>query len=125
MHFPEDRMDYSGSTWDAETRTWSPPPRRVGPDWRPNVPVARVLRLDGTARGRSAAYFLWKDEQGRQFPMFITDMADVVRAGVATAGGLVNARWMVAKRGTNFGIRLATDDEIASIPSPITELEQS
>jgi hypothetical protein len=111
MHYPADRLDYSEAVRLEVGRGWEVPPRSIGPDWRPNVPFAATLRLDGSCRGRSAAYFEWKDEAGRTFPMFITDMADLVRSGTVVAGGVVAAVWMVAKRGTNYGVRLATDEE--------------
>lgn len=112
MHFPESRMDYSEAVRLDVGHGWKVPPREVGPDWRPNVPFAATLRLVDTRRGRSAAYFIWYDETGAEFPMFITDMLALVQSGVAIAGGTVSTRWMVTKRGANYGIRHAGPEEV-------------
>ena len=83
------------------------------PDMRPNDPWSGTLRLVDYQRGRSAARFIWEadgDPEGnkRTYPMFMTDMLDLVKHGVQP-GGLVHARWDVAKRGANYGIRLAAE----------------
>lgn len=72
--------------------------------WRDNLPVTLTLTLMGTIRGRSAAYFEWRDPQGHVYPMFISDMADLLHA-TTVQEGKVCANWIVAKRGANFGIR--------------------
>lgn len=119
MHYPLDRHDYTDAVRSDVGSGWKVPPKVIGPDWRPNVSFAAVLRLTGTCRGRSAAYFLWADDQGREFPMFLADMADLVRSGTAIAGGVAAAEWMVAKRGANYGIRLATDEETTGRLDPV------
>jgi hypothetical protein len=124
MHFPERSYDYSKAVRLEVGFGWEVPPRVIDPDWRPNLPFRAMLMLKGSARGRSAAYFLWEDAAGREFPMFITDMTDLVRHETALRAGVATAWWMVAKRGQNYGVRLATDAEITSIPSPDNELEQ-
>jgi len=106
MHYPGDRYDYGSGKRVA-----------IPPDRRPNAPFRATLMLKGSTRGRSAAYYLWEDAAGREFPMFITDMTDLVRHETALRAGVATATWMVAKRGQNFGVRLATDDEITSIPT--------
>ena len=103
MHYPEDQYDYG-----TDTRVV------IKPDWRPNVPFRATFMLKGSARGRSAAYYLWEDAAGREWPMFITDMTDRVRHESALHAGVATATWMVAKRGENYGLRLATEDEIAA-----------
>lgn len=121
MHYPESRNDYTGAKRLESGYGWEIPPRFVGPDWRPNTPFQTTLRLDGTCRGRSAAYFVWKDDAECEFPMFISDMADLVKAGATVTAGVVTAWWMVAKKGANYGIRLATADEIAAISTETVE----
>jgi hypothetical protein len=112
MHFPEDRYDYSGAVRLQTGFGWKTPPRTVGPDWHPNVPFAATLRLAETRRGRSAAYFIWRSDDDREFPMFISDMLALVQSGVTIAdGGVVTTRWMVTKRGANYGIRHAVAEE--------------
>lgn len=111
MHYPENRQDYSQAVRLETGFGWKVPPRTVGPDWRPNEPFAATLRLVETRRGRSAAYFIWHDEADREFPMFISDMLLLVQSEVAIAGGAVTTRWMVTKRGANYGIRHANPEE--------------
>lgn len=88
-----------------------PGEERSGVEWRENTPFQATLYIDGTERGRSAARFIWKTADGRRFPMFLTDTVETLRRGVE-AGGSITALWMVAKRGENYGIRLA--DEVLS-----------
>lgn len=111
MHFPEDSRDYPDARRTDDGYVWGEP-RIVKPDWRPNVPFAATLHLAETRRGRSAAYFIWRDDDGREFPMFISDMLLLVQSGVAIAGGAVSTRWMVTKRGANYGIRHAAAQEV-------------
>ncbi|MFI6485212.1 hypothetical protein ACIBH1_45390 [Nonomuraea sp. NPDC050663] len=73
-------------------------------EWRPNEPFVATLTMASTRRGRSAAYFIWADAEGRTYPMFMTDVADLVRDAVINQG-TVTGQWTVRKRGENFGIR--------------------
>jgi hypothetical protein len=112
MHFPDTTWDYSKAVQAEEGRGWKVPPREVGPDWRTNDPFTATLRLAETRRGRSAAYFIWRADDDREFPMFISDMLLLVQSGVRIKpGGMVSTRWMVTKRGANYGIRHAGADE--------------
>lgn len=114
QHFPEDTRDHTNAKYNFETRSYDVPPVRIEPEWRPNEPFPATLTLDGTARGRSAAYFRWTGESGAEYPMFISDLADVLASNVtAVRAGSVTAWWMVAKRGSNYGLRLATPAELA------------
>lgn len=86
-------------------------------DWRDNLPFQASLQIDHMMRGRSAKYVILKpvDTYGfdtRSFPMFVADLIDVAVAGLFQPGGIVSARWMVAKRGANYGLRLAKEDEV-------------
>lgn len=83
------------------------------PEWRPNDPFTATLWLAETRRGRSAAYFIWRSGDGREYPMFISDMLLLVQSGVTIKpGGSVSTRWMVTKRGANYGIRHAPAEEV-------------
>lgn len=75
-------------------------------EWRPATPIALRLTLSHTERGRSAAYFVWTDEQGRRWPMFMTDIADLLQEGTVVKG-VCEALWMPRKRGQNFGLSYA------------------
>lgn len=76
------------------------------------APFAATLTIQSIVRGRSAAHFIWTDEQGRTWPMFMTDMVALLEHGVEE-GGSVTSTWAVQKRGANYGIRLAKKDERA------------
>ena len=84
------------------------------PDWRPNVPFRATMILDSMRSGRSAKYVIWQQHESDQrdeavgpyFPMFITDLLVVAEGGIGR-GGIVIADWMIAKRGQNYGLKLA------------------
>ncbi|WP_155375787.1 hypothetical protein [Catellatospora vulcania] len=71
-----------------------------------NEPFAATLTLVSGNRGRSAAYFLWRDGAGRTYPMFMSDLVDVLMVKLVDRG-VVNGRWQVRKRGQNYGLALA------------------
>jgi hypothetical protein len=62
------------------------------------------LKLDSYTRGRSSATFWWTDEVGRRYPMFLTDLEDVIRNEKINFG-VVGGLWTATKRGQNFGIK--------------------
>lgn len=85
-------------------RTWPD----VG-EWRDNPVFALTIKMLGTERGRSAAYFRWEVvdgdlEPGLILPMFITDVGHILMRGLARPGGLVTSEFFVVKRGQNYGI---------------------
>ncbi|MEU7911358.1 hypothetical protein [Microbispora bryophytorum] len=102
MHFPETRHKY-----DLENKTREEIPY----DWRPNEPFTATLTLMRMSRGRSAAYFYWRDADNHEFPMFMTDLCDLL-TGTTIDRGTVTGRWDVVKRGKNYGLRyLGTADD--------------
>ena len=117
MHFPETHYDWTNVERDPENpRVWKSPPVPIEPDWRDNAPFKATLTLKHTHRGRSAAYFVWADETGAEFPMFISDMADLACSLIGIGpGGVVVADWIVAKRGQNYGVRLALPSELGEV----------
>jgi len=80
--------------------------RRSEIEWRPETEFEATLRYKGFARGRSAAYFHFSDEKGRDFPMFLADFSDIVRY---LCDGQVAGTWVPTKRGQNFGIKMVPD----------------
>jgi len=85
-------------------------------EWRDNEEFEATLKLRGTERGRSAAYFKWEVVSGdlpagALLPMFITDVGHVLMGGIAQAGGIATGRWFVVKRGQNYGVRPAVPEE--------------
>ncbi len=72
--------------------------------WEPNEEFAATLRLVGTTRGRSAAYFRWVDDHsGRTYPMFMSSLAELLLSDVVVRG-VASGRWVGVKRGENYGI---------------------
>lgn len=88
----------------AGVRTW---PNVM--HWRGNPVFKLTIKLNGTERGRSAAYFRWTVVEGdlpagTMLPMFITDVGILLMEGLPQPGGLVTAEFFVVKRGQNYGI---------------------
>jgi hypothetical protein len=65
-----------------------------------------TLTFDSFERGRSAAHAIWKNEDGAEFPMFLTHLAEVIET-CSIQNGRVTDVWTVYKRGQNYGIGLA------------------
>jgi hypothetical protein len=83
-------------------------------EWRDNFEFDAMLVMTGFDRGGIGAIrAVFADEPGARYPMFVSDLADLLRvAGVV--GGKVRARWTFVKRGKNlYGIRRVPG------PSPI------
>lgn len=80
---------------------WAVPDR-----WVPNEPFRACLEVEGTVSGRSAKYLIWRGTDGRRFPMFVADLVDLLRRTDVTMG-VVEATWIVRKRGQNYGVALA------------------
>ncbi len=74
-------------------------------EWRDNKPFMSTMKLEGLRRGRSAAYFMWEDLGGAQYPMFMKEMTDLLQTRIVRYG-CVYGQWIVVKRGTNYGIRM-------------------
>src|ERR1044072_488931 len=71
--------------------------------WLPNEPFSATLTITGFSRGRSSAKFYFESAGNLRFPMFMTDMVDLVRTAKIDKG-VVSGRWIVRKRGANYGI---------------------
>jgi hypothetical protein len=82
-------------------------------EWRENKPFSALLAIEGIERGMSAARFIWHADGGRTFPMFMTDMVDLLKNAPNLCKGTVHTWWMVQKRGQNYGVRLARPEELA------------
>lgn len=72
--------------------------------WKPNEEVELTLHYKNYSRGRSAATFLWEDDNGHFYPMFLTDLDDLIKQNVC--GSTIHAIFTYVKRGANYGIRL-------------------
>lgn len=98
-------------------------------EWRDNPVFDMTIRMLGTERGRSAAYFRWQVvggdlQTGLLLPMFMTDVGHILMQGLAEPGGIVTARFFVVKRGQNYGITIETPDEGHGRPTEDLELPE-
>lgn len=72
--------------------------------WEAPKSFRATLHLRESRRGRSAAYFLFYDQHGHEFPMFISDFADMFQQTSSAAGAVVGT-FIPTKRGQNFGVK--------------------
>jgi len=80
----------------------------AGFTWHEAEPFTCTLTLDGARRGRSAAYFMWRDPAtGRTFPMFLHSVEELIKAADIIRG-TVTGTWLPVKRGQNYGIKLVS-----------------
>lgn len=88
--------------------------------WRPNDVFHATLRIYETLSGRSAKYFIWTPPDPQlddlsnpfpTFPMFAAEMVDLLQRSPVIRNGIVSARWIVRKRGANYGIALAPNEQ--------------
>jgi hypothetical protein len=80
--------------------------------WRANIPFRATLRLLEVKRFVSSARATWRDtETGIRYPMLLPDLSELLVTG-SISQGVTTAYWMVEQRGRNFGIRLATEEEL-------------
>lgn len=107
LHYPQKvRIDDPTATYGASY---------VDNSWRDNEPFTKRLSVVGTISGRSAKYFEWSDAAGATFPMFASDMVELLRSAEIEPGGVVRAVWIVRKRGSNYGIRWHSAAEPANV----------
>lgn len=104
-------MDYPGTRWvhnpehpNADARGYI----HMDPEWRDNKPFhLPVLHLDTYGRGRSSVRFMWIDGDGHTYPMFVSDMVEVVKMRRIEDGAVRDSQWIGKKKGANYGIGLA------------------
>lgn len=78
---------------------------RVPQEWRRNEPFEDALVLHEMYRGMSSARFIWVDAAGHEYPMFMSDVLDLMVDARGVAGAVASGWWIVVKRGQNYGIR--------------------
>lgn len=86
----------------------------VGPShntWHPNEPFHASLKVVGMRSGYSAKYLILQSPNNdrRTYPMFVADLVDVVASVPLIRDGIISARWIVRKRGQNYGLTIAPD----------------
>lgn len=72
--------------------------------WEDNRIFSTTMTFHSYSRGRSAAGFNFKDENDRNYYMFLTDISDMIRE-VTLDHGKVSGKWTFVKRGTNYGVK--------------------
>lgn len=85
-----------------ETYSWTNG-KRDEVEWRDNAPFEATLSYDGYSRGRSAAYFDFKDQNGKTVVVFMKDFEAMVPH---MSKGAVAGTFVFTKRGMNYGCQL-------------------
>lgn len=77
---------------------------KSGPNWIPNHIFFATMAVDGITRGQSAARFIWVDQEGQRYDMFMTDMVNLLKTN-DVRHGVRFGNWTFCKRGANYGLR--------------------
>lgn len=72
-------------------------------------PFTVALRYVKAYHHRSSAYVEFADPDGKTYPVFLTDLADVFDGAFMTSGWLSVATYETCKRGSAYGIRRVKD----------------
>lgn len=75
-------------------------------EWRAVTEFEATMQYITFIRGRSAAYLVMEDQNSVRHSIFLAEFSDVIPHLVR---GRCRGIWTVAKRGQNFGIKLAKD----------------
>lgn len=102
MHFPQKVY------WQGESRD---------PIWVPNTPFDARLEIEHMLTGRSAKYVMLRrsteagmpEKDQMRWPMFVADLIAAATTYGITRGGILHGRFMVRKRGQNYGVRQMAD----------------
>lgn len=102
---------------DGNLIRYLPPWGRKGPgatdeergiSWVPNTVFVETLSLEHIFHGQSAANFVWCDTKARRWPMFLTDVEELMTYG-SIYFAQTSGRWQVRKRGQNYGLAMAPE----------------
>lgn len=105
MHYAEPDDYLGGAFWKAH-------------EWRENKPFRAKMSIDSWARGRSAAYFIFRDQSGKKYPMFMKDFMSMLEYVDIIGFKSIKHKvydgpmifWQCVKRGQNYGLVLAGDE---------------
>lgn len=64
------------------------------------------MYFEGTRRGRSSVTFWFTDQDGKRYPMFVSDFTDLLKEVTITKGVLPEMEYTQAKKGQSIGIRI-------------------
>ena len=116
MHHPESQYVRQGDKGHAVL---------IDPEWRTPEPMRAVLIYEGYGRGRTAVYFIWRHSiTGTRYPMFMVDFDAMMRMRTLPLQGVL-ATWIECKRGSNYGIRIATATEIEAQAKEVNDHERT
>lgn len=73
--------------------------------WRENGEFDAHLRLSGYEKGRSSVRFVFRDREDREFSMSLDDFYHMMEKTHLRVNIYIDARWVFAKKGTNYGIQ--------------------
>ncbi len=81
------------------------------PNLRDNFEFVATMTYHGFDNGiRSAHRIIWKDEEGRTYPMFISRFGEALEAH-GMDGSTMTGRWTFMKQGQNFSLRAVKPDK--------------
>lgn len=97
----------TGSLMHYPERVYQGIGQYLEPEWRDvSKPFCLSIFCASMSRGRSAAYFIWRDANGATYPMFMTDMLEVIQKARIFNGCIVDGWFTIRKRGQNYGLAL-------------------
>jgi hypothetical protein len=77
---------------------------RVYPVWLDNLEFETKMTVTSFTRGRSSAIFILKNGQGREHPMFLKDLYEMLLS-TTIINGEIYGTWTFCKRGQNYGLQ--------------------
>lgn len=72
--------------------------------WKDNYVFKSKMTLVTYGRGRSSVVFIFKDNNGFKYPMFVSDFLDMTLA-VTLDKGFVEGSFTFVKKGSNYGLK--------------------
>lgn len=76
--------------------------------WLPNFVFTDVLKFKEFERGRSAAHAIFVSEDGKEYPMFLTDLHDAIGVMIR---GYITGKFTFTKRGQNYALKAVMEDQ--------------
>lgn len=91
-------MDYAPTSYDYKPPSFT---------WEEFLPQEMELSLEKFERGRSSVTYWWRAQNGHRYPMFLTDLEDLILNSVIQKGR-VKGTFKAVKRGRSYGIARAS-----------------
>lgn len=78
-----------------------------GAEWVELQPFyAPSMEFVGYSRGQSSTKFDVEDENGLRYPIFVSDLFEILKSGNIYSGVIYGEVWQAVKKGQNYGIKL-------------------